>query len=261
MRFREVKILLIISTLAIFSAFTPGEDMRPLMKQVFRKSTWNSMSADMTLTIIDSRGEKRVREVKFYSKKDKEGNNRMLMRFVRPREVLGTSFLLLEHRNRDDDRYLYLPALRRVKRIVASGKKGNFMSSDFTYYDIGEPKLDDFKYRFLGEETFRGVKCLKIEATSSSPKVIEETGYSKIIYWVDPDKKIILKAEYYDERGKLQKILNINKHKLINGVYFATDMVMRDVQISHISRIKFSNIKINESIPEKYFSVKFLRRR
>ena len=243
------------------TGFTIGQDMHDFMAKVFRKSTWNSMEADMTLTIIDSRGEKRVREVKFYSKKDKKGNNRMLMKFIKPREVLGTSFLLLEHKNGEDERYLYLPALRRVKRIVASGKKGNFMSSDFTYYDIGEPKLNDFKYKFIGEEPFRGVKCIKVEATPATPKVLEETGYSKIIYWIDPEKMVTLKAEYYDDRGKLQKILNINQHKLINGVYFATDMVMRDVQINHISRIKFSNIKINEEIPEKYFSVRYLRRR
>lgn len=258
---KYLKMISLTILVIILVGFTPGQDMYQFMAKVFRKSTWNSMSADMTLTIIDSRGEKRIREIKFYSKKDKKGNNRMLMRFIRPREVMGTAFLLLEHKNRDDDRYLYLPALRRVKRIVASGKKGNFMSSDFTYYDIGEPKVDDFKYKYLGEEQFRGVKCLKIEATPSSKKVLDETGYSKIIYWVDPEKMVILKAEYYDDREKLQKILTINKHKLINGVYFATDMVMRDIQINHISRITFTNIEINQDIPEKYFSIKSLRRR
>ncbi len=255
------KFSIVVSAVLFLTGFTRGQDMRDFMAKVFRQSTWNSMSADMTLTIIDSREEKRIREVKFFSKKDKNGNNRMLMKFIRPREVMGTSFLLLEHKNREDDRYLYLPALRRVKRIVASGKKGNFMSSDFTYYDIGEPKPDDFKYKYLDEEEFKGVKCIKVEATPASERVLNDTGYSKIIYWVDPEKKIILKAEYYDDRGKLQKILNINEHKLINGVYFATDIVMKDVQINHISRIKFTNIKINEKMPERYFSVKHLRRR
>ncbi len=253
--------LIYLGILILLAGFEAGQDMYDFMNKVFSRSAWNSMSADMILTIIDSRGEKRVREIKFYSKKDDKGNNRMLMRFVRPREVMGTAFLIIEHSNRDDDRYLYLPALRRVKRIVASGKKGNFMSSDFTYYDIGEPKINDFKYKFLGQEEFRGTNCYKIEAIPASPKVVNETGYSKIIYWVDPQKKVILKAEYYDDRGKLQKILNINKHELINGVYFATDMVMRDVQINHISKITFKNIRINQEIPEKYFSIKFLRRR
>ncbi len=258
---KYLKMISIITSIVILTGFTTNQDMYQFMAKVFRKSTWNSMAADMKLTIIDSRGEKRIREINFLSKKDKKGNNRMLMKFIRPREVMGTAFLLLEHKNRDDDRYLYLPALRRVKRIVASGKKGNFMSSDFTYYDIGEPKVSDFKYKYLGTDSFRGVNCIKVEAIPSSRKVFNETGYSKIEYWVDPQKMIILKAKYYDDRGKLQKILTINKHKLINGVYFATDMVMRDVQINHISRITFSNIKINQPIPEKYFSIKFLRSR
>ena len=99
----------------------------------------------------------------------------MLMRFIKPADVKGTGFLTIEHKGADDDRRLFLPALRRVKRISTSGSGGNFMSSDFTYYDIGMPKLEHWKYSFGQDKKVQGILCKTVIGIAVSPKVIEDT--------------------------------------------------------------------------------------
>ncbi len=130
-----------------------------IMEQALTRSSWDDMQADMQLVLRNARGEQRVRDIAFYSSDDEHGLNRMLMRFMAPADVKGTSFLTLETSGEDDERYLYLPALRRVKKIASSGSGGNFMASDFTYYDIGMPNLEDWTYTLLGEEEKKGQVC------------------------------------------------------------------------------------------------------
>lgn len=184
----------------------------------------------------------------------------MLMRFVAPADVKGTGFLIIEHQNTDDERYLYLPALRRVKRIASSGKGGNFMASDFTYYDIGKPKLNDWKYKRLADEAVNKHECYKIECSPASKQIAKDTGYGKIIRWIRKDIWVTVRSEYYDRANRLWKILEVPKVENISGVWFQTDMIMKDVQNKHRSEMVFTDIKVNQNIPEGFFSQRYLQR-
>ncbi len=230
-----------------------------LMQQVLQQSTWKDMQADVTLTITNARGDRRSRKIQLYSRKRNKDESDMLMRFLAPADVAGTGFLVIEHQNRDDDRYLYLPALRRVKRIASSGKGGNFMGSDFTYYDIGEPKLDDWRYPSLVDTTWEGKSVYKITAVPASAQIEKDTGYGKIVHFIEKERMTIIRSEYYDRRGKLLKVLTIPQMIRLAGVWFQTHLVMKNVQDNRISEMLFENIEINQNLPARLFTRRYLR--
>ena len=255
--------LALVAGLAVASARALPQDKqdgRKIMEQVLQGSRWKDMTADVTLIITNAKGDRRVRKIKLFSRKRTEDESDMLMRFIEPADVAGTGFLMIEHQNRDDDRYLFLPALRRVKRIASSGKGGNFMGSDYTYYDIGEPKLDDWTYPSVSDTTIDGKACYVITALPVTPKIARETGYSKIVHYVDKERMTIIRSDYYDRRGKLQKILTIPEMIRLAGIWFQTHLVMKNVQDNRTSEMKFENIKINQNLPKRYFSQRYLQR-
>ncbi len=232
-----------------------------IMQKVLNKSSLNTMQADLKLTLRTHTGDTREREIKFYSKTDpKTDLTKMLMKFVYPKDVTGTGFLSIEHAGRPDDRFLYTPALRQVKKIASSGSGGNFMSSDFTYYDIGTPELDDWNYKLLRTETLNGRLADVIEALPKTPRVKEDTGYGKIIRWVAQDNLSIYHSEYYDPSGELKKKLDIEKFEMIKNVPFATDMVMHDVIIDHTSRMTFDGLEIDVPLRDDFFTPRVLQR-
>ncbi len=233
---------------------------RQIMEKALNKSSWQDMVSNVRLILTNEKGQQRIRKIKMYTRKRNANESDMLMRFIAPPDVKGIGFLIIEHQKSDDDRYLYLPALRRIKRIASSGKGGNFMSSDFTYYDIGKPKLNDWKYKRLKDETINGFDCYKIECTPANEQIAKDTGYGKIIRWIRKDILVTIRSEYYDRAGRLWKILEVPKIENISGVWFQTDMVMKDVQNKHQSEMIFSDIKVNQNIPAQFFSQRYLQR-
>ncbi len=233
---------------------------KAIMEKALNKSTWKYMQGDVELILINSQGQKRVRKIKMFSRKRNENESDMLMRFVAPPDVKNIAFLTIEHSNADDERYLYLPALRRVKRISSSGKGGNFMSSDFTYYDIGKPKLNDWTYKRLEDEKVDGFDCYKIECLPANKQIAEDTGYRKIIRWIRKDVYVTVRSKYFDNGLKEWKILEVPEIKNISGVWFQTDMIMKDIQSGHSSEMRFTNISVNKKLPDKFFTKRFLTR-
>ncbi len=250
-----INIILII--LFAFSLY--GEELTgtKIMEKVVKKTGWNDMEGEITMKIT-VRGRTRTRKIKMYSRKRTEDESDMVMKFLYPPDVEGTGFLLIEHVKGEDERYLYLPALRRIKRIAASGKGGAFMGSDFSYYDIGKPKLKDWNYKNLGIVDFNGLKCYKVEALPVNKQIEKDTGYSKIINWVDPEKWSIIHAEYYDRTGELWKVLEVKEIKNISGVWFQTHLIMKNVQAGSKSEMKFENLEIDKGLSPNLFTKRYL---
>ena len=232
---------------------------REIMEKVILKTGWQDMEAEITMTIT-LRGRQRIRKIKMYSRKRTETESDMVMKFLYPPDVKGTGFLLIEHDQGEDERYLYLPALRRIRRIAASGQGGAFMGSDFSYYDIGKPKLNDWQYKNLGLVELKGGQCYQIEALPATPQIEKDTGYSRIIHWIDPEKWSALQAEYYDRRGKLWKVLEIKEIQKINEVWFQTHLLMKNVSSGGQSEMKFEKIEINKGLSPQIFTQRYLSR-
>ncbi len=250
----------VIFILLSSALFAQQPDARAIMEKALNKTSWKDMTAKVELLLINERGDTRKREIEMSSRKRNNDETDMLMRFTAPADVKGTAFLIIEHKDGDDDRYLYLPAMRRTKRIASSGKGGNFMSSDFTYYDIGKPKLNDWTYKLLQDETIDGKVCYKIECLPASKDIAKDTGYGKIIRWIRKDILVTVKSQYYDRGSREWKLLTVPGIEKIGDIWFQTEMLMKDVQNNHQSKMRFNKIKINQNLPANLFNQRMLQR-
>jgi outer membrane lipoprotein-sorting protein len=177
--------------------------------------------------------------------------DKKIMFFMAPADVRGTSFMNWSYADgRDDDQWIYLPALKRTKRISSDGKSDYFMGSDFTYDDLGDRHPGEDTHTLLREETLDGKACWVVE---SIPKE-EDYMYSKTITWVMKDNYLGLRREFYDEDGDLLKILTIHKFDNIDGFWTILETEMKNVQKDHKTNMAFNNVQINQGIPDSRFT-------
>ncbi len=250
-----------VSMVVIFTAATQLTGYE-IMERVVNAGRWHDLKGAIELTLVSSSGEVKKREMDFYTKRYEADLSRMIMILKAPPEVKGMAFLLIERKEGDDERYLYLPAMRVVRRIEASGKGGSFMSSDFSYYDIGGVKLRDWTFQLKGEEEREGQDVYVVEALPANRKVEKETGYSKIEYEIRKDIFLIWHAYYYNRAGVKFKEYKLNEfHRLDDGSVIAVDFEMKNLVTAHRSRIRFVGLEVNTGVPDKLLTVRALRRR
>ncbi len=228
-----------------------------IMEKVYNRPDGDEMEANLTMILINSRGNKRVREIKQYIK-DFGDVEKRIMFFLKPADVRNTSFMnwSYDDPNKDDDQWIYLPALKKVKRISSDSKGDYFMGSDFTYDDLGDRKPQEDNHKILREEVLDGEQCYVIESTPKD----EDYMYSRTVTWIVKDKWIGLKKEFYDEDGEYLKTLRIKKYENIKGFWIITETEMHNVQKDHTTIMKLSNIKIDEGIPANIFTERMMRR-
>ncbi len=228
-----------------------------IMEKVYNRPTGNDMEANLTMILISSSGNERVREIKQYIK-DFGDVEKKIMFFIKPADVRNTSFMnwSYDDPNKDDDQWIYLPALKKVKRISSDSKGDYFMGSDFTYDDLGDRKPNEDTHKILREEKLNGEDCYVIE---SIPKD-EDYMYSKTVTWIVKDKWIGLKKEFYDEDGEYLKTLNIKDYKNIKGYWIITETEMDNVQKNHKTIMKLSDVKIDIGIPANKFTERMMKR-
>ena len=217
-----------------------------------------------TMTIIDKRGRERVRKIATVSKLYDGGETeKRLIRFLSPADVTGTGFLTFDYENKDDDMWLFMPALRKTRRIVSTEKAKNFMGSEFTYADMTPPILENFSYEILGEEDVAGSLCWKIAMIPVDDDIADENGFSKRISFIAKQDSVIRKAIYYDLDGELQKELAVENVKEIdtkNHKYRPTRMVMVNQQNGRKSVLNVDEIQFNPEVKDEFFTTRYLER-
>ena len=246
-------------TKIILSVFLITQNAKDIMLKVHNRPTWKSMKAKLELKLIPVKGREKIHKMESYSMKNEEDETSMLIKFVYPGDVKGTKFLLIENKEREDDIWIYLPALRKAKKIIASEKRGAFMGSDFSNYDIGGGEFEDWDYKLLEEKEYEGKEVYIVECSAKSRDIIKKTGYSKIIKYVLKSIPLTLYSEYYDKSGNLFKTIKIDKYENIEGVWFETEMTAENVKTGHKSKFVFTEIEANVKLPEKYFSPSYLK--
>ena len=230
---------------------------REIIDKVYNRPTGDDQTSDLTMTLINKSGDERVRKIKQFTK-DFGDVEKSIMFFTAPADVKNTSFMnwTYDDDSKSDDQWIYLPALKKIKRISSDSKSDYFMGSDFTYDDLGDRKLDDDTHKLLRSETIDGVDYYVVQ---SIPKD-EDYIYSKTITWIRKDNFIGLKKEFYDEDGELLKILKIKKFEKISGIWIITLSEMENVQKNHRTSMKLDNIKINTGIPSSKFTERMMMR-
>lgn len=249
------KISFILTAVVIVMTLTTNKSFAQLngaqiMQKVYDRPVGDDTQGELTMTLVNKQGEQRVRKLKQYTI-DEGKTEKKIMFFVTPADVKGTSFMNWSYdSDKDDDQWIYLPALKRTKRISSGSKSDYFMGSDFTYDDLGDRHPSEDKHKLLREESINGKECYVVESTPKD----EDYMYSKTITWVRKDNFIGIKREFYDEDGDLLKKLSIKELKKISGYWTIMETEMKNIQKNHKTLMEFSNIKINQGIPASKFT-------
>lgn len=228
-----------------------------IIQKVYNRTKPKDQEGTLTMTLINSRGDQRVREIKQFSK-DYGPVEKKIMFFLSPADVRNTSFMnwSYDEEGRDDDQWIYLPALKRVKRISSEGKSDYFMGSDFTYDDLGDRHPLEDTHKLLREENFKGENCYVVESTPKESDYM----YSRTLTWIIKDKWIGLKKEFYDKSGKHLKTLNVEKYEKINNYWIIMHSTMRNSQKNHTTDMLLENVIVDAGIEDEKFTERMMRR-
>ena len=237
---------------------------RELMERNFVVSKVSALRVDLTMTLINDRGQRRERRNTSLIRLQPNGvDSKFLVRFSDPPDVAGTSLLQIEHSDGDDDLWIYLPALKKVRRLVASNKKDSFVGSDFSYGDIAIPKVDQYRHELRGTETVDGTECWIIESTPATDAVRSNSGYARKITWVRTDNALETKVEYYDLANRLLKTQRVTRHQpgaAQPGKWFALEREMTNHQTGHRTLIVATKVDGTVSIGDDQFTTRTLER-
>jgi len=228
-----------------------------IIENVYNRPTGKDMEAELEMVLVSKSGSKRVRKIKQYAK-DYGDIEKKIMYFSAPANIRNTSFVNWSYTaaNKNDDQWIYLPALKKVKRISSDSKGDYFMGSDFTYDDLGDRKPGDDTHKLLREEFVASEDCYVVESTPKD----EDYMYSKTITWIIKDKWIGLKKEFYDEDGDHLKTLTIKKYEKIGKYWILLQTKMHNVQSEHKTEMSFSKVQLDKGIKDTMFTERMMRR-
>lgn len=228
-----------------------------IMLNVYNRPQPVDMAADLKMTLIDSRGKERVRELKQISAAF-DGVDKKIMEFQSPADVRGTAFMNWSYTDssRSDDQWIYLPALKRVRRISSDGKGDSFMGSDFSYDDLGARHPDKDTHKIIGSQKVNGEPCWIIESTA---KATGET-YSKTVSWISQERIMGVKREFYDKTGAVLKVLSVFEIREMGDYLMIAHTDMHNVQKNHRTTMQFGSIVINSRVKEDVFTERALMR-
>jgi hypothetical protein len=235
---------------------------REIMQRVQDRDDGDNQTSKMEMVLIDKRGNKRVRELQTFAK-DKGEDDYSMMFFLSPADVKDTGFLTYDYdeEERDDDQWLYLPALKKSKRIASSDKSGSFMGSDFSYADMTERPMSKYEYKLLQEGEVDGQPVWVIQSTPIDEEEIDETGYEKSIVFVRKDNDVVIRSKIWVKKGNRNKYMEVQELEQIDGIWVNTLMTMttkKGDQTLHRTILRTSDVKFGQDLDFDSFSVRGL---
>ncbi|MCP4693278.1 MAG: outer membrane lipoprotein-sorting protein [Desulfobacterales bacterium] len=257
-----------LASLVLISFLLPSSaaalTAREIMDKVDARDDGDNMTADQEMILIDKKGRERVRNMRSFSK-DKGEDTWRLMFFTTPADVKGTGFLTYDYRSgeKDDDQWLYLPELKKVKRIASSDKSSAFMGSDLSYADMTKRVLDEWNYKLLKEKDVRGNKCWLIEATPINKTIVNRYGYTKSVLFVRQDIFMVVRSVSWVKKGKKIKYFDMKTIEKIDGIHVGTEMHIKTTKSKktlHRTVFKFRNVRFNQDIGESMFTTRQLEK-
>ena len=236
-----------------------------IMKKVDERDTGTSAISSNIMILIDKKKRERIREIQLFVKEYSEVEKSISF-FLSPADVKNTSFLSYDwvDKNKEDDSWLYLPALQRVNRIASADKDGSWMGSDFTISDVEGLDINDSKYKIISDnDIVDGFECWKIESLPKNESVIEKTGYLKSILWIRKDNFFQVRGVIDVKKGKKVKYFSAKDIELINGIWTAKTLQMvttKNKKVMHSSIFKIKDINYNVKIEDGLFEVESMQR-
>jgi hypothetical protein len=207
------------------------------------------------MDLINASGDVDSRMVEEWTTEDSAGLGSTVMVFRSPASVANTRFLQKENDGRDDDKWIYLPALKRVRRIASSDGDKSFMGTDMTYDDMETREVEQDNHELLGEETFDKWNCYKVKGTS---KDSEDSQYAYRITWFDKDSWYPVKVEMYDKSETLLKVMTVEDLQTVDGYLTPMSVYMENVQTNHATRVSMMKIVYDEEVSDRLFTTNYL---
>jgi outer membrane lipoprotein-sorting protein len=206
---------------------------------------------ELQMVLRNAAGQESTRALRIATleKPDESVGDKSMVVFDTPRDIEGTALLSHAKILDPDDQWLYLPALKRVKRISSSNKSGPFVGSEFAFEDFTAIELNKFDYTYVGEVPCGDLTCDVLERT---PRY-ENSGYTRQVSWVDQTDFQIRKVEFYDRRGDLLKVLELKDYRNYNGVWRAHTLSMSNVQTNKQTDLIYGEYTFNTGLTENDF--------
>ena len=212
--------------------------------------------ADVSMRLVDREGRERRRKLTMLRLNTGGGaNQKYYIYFQEPADVRGTAFLVWKYQDKDDDRWLFIPAVKLVMRVAAKDAQSSFVGSDFSYEDISgrDPGADS--YKLLREEEREGKNCYVVEAI---PKV--SSAFARRVSWIDKETFLPVREEYYDVQNQLAKVFTADEVKEVGGHPTVVRRTMRDVKREHHTEVVFENVSYDGGLDEGLFSERYLQK-
>jgi outer membrane lipoprotein-sorting protein len=235
--------------------------VRDIAERNYAQMNTADESADFIMRLIDKRGRLRERQVLIQSKTDASGQDKSLIRFQAPADVRGVGLLSLKQGDQENQ-WLYLPSMGRIRRISASQETDSFMGSDFSYEDIQRDDVDDYTYILLKEEVYKDMECYVVHFTPFKENHKKQTGYRWMDVWIWKDSFLTVKIDFFDRRGELLKSMTADDIRPIGktGKWRAYFVEMQNNQTGHRTELQYNDIRVDQDLHDDVFTIRSLER-
>jgi outer membrane lipoprotein-sorting protein len=252
----NMKKCILFASLFAAAGFIFAQDAASIVDKSRNRINAATISTRSRMVITAKNGNTSERVMDQYSKDDAKGNSRAVIQFQSPASVAGTRFLTMENAGKDDDRWIFLPSLGKVRRIAASEGSGSFVGTDMSYDDISsaDRNADLDNHKIIREEKFRNADCYIIESTPKDASY----QYSKMVQYIDKSTFVNYKIELYDKRGTQVKTLEILELKDVQGRLTPMATKMTTIAAGTSTTINVDIIKYDDNIPESVFTTTYL---
>ncbi len=239
-----------------------------VVQKMDNREDGDTQTTDTLMILINKNKQKRVRNIKNI-RKDYGPDTKGVIFFLSPADVRNTAYMSFDWDNasKEDDSWLYLPALQKVKRVAAGDKSGSFMGSDFTYSDINGIEIEDWDYSFVKQSVLlNGVDTWVIQGLPKKEvkdKVLDETGYLKTLMWIRKDNYMLVKGKYWVKQGRKIKFFKADDIRKVDNIWTAHTLTMVTTnkgKVEHSSVLKFSNVQYNVPIDDPTFTTRRMER-
>jgi hypothetical protein len=245
-------------------AATPELSALEIMRRADARDDGERRTLDIELSLIDRGGQTRQRSVRIFSR-DLPQETQQIIFFLSPADVKDTGLLSYDYAGaeRDDDQWLYLPALRKTKRLASSDQSGAFLGSDFNYADLTRREIDDYTYKLLGVEDVRGAPTWRVEATPRGEQEAKRTGYAKSVLFVRQDNYFVVRAVHWVRDGEKLKYQDVKKLEQIDGIWVGTEITMttkKGQETVHKTVLQVSKADFRSKLDDQLFSIRQLEK-
>lgn len=256
------RLLLIVVSLAVFNGPAWADDdakkgLEIAVEADRRDTGYHDFRAELTMLLRNKHGKESLRNMRTRSLEVEDDGDKTMIIFDQPRDVKGTALLTFSHKTEPDDQWLYLPALKRVKRISSRNKSGPFMGSEFAYEDLASQEVEKYTYRYLKDDTLNDQAMFLIERDP----VDENSGYRRQLVWMDQAEYRPQKIEFYDRKDSLLKTLVFRSYdQYLDRYWRAREMFMENHQTGKSTLLTWENYDFQVDLKDSDFTTNSLKR-